>query len=203
MNDDIDFKKRRILSMVAALIGSTAANHLLSSNALAKAVVFNAKANSEKRDGLLFTQPQMLLLRDICRTVIPATETPGADELDCHGFIDSQLFYCYPKSDHQTIQHVLDKIDKGAVRKYGVRFSESTAQQQQELLIALEQKLLGFDQASRDSFKRLKYFIVFGYYTSEVGASKELAYDRVPRGYTPDVKFSEKGKDWGSLTYYW
>ena len=47
-------------------------------------------------------------------------------------------------------------------------------------------------------FFKLKLLTVLGYYTSEIGATNELAFNPVPARYDGDVDFAKVGKQWTS-----
>ena len=144
----------------------------------------------------------MVLLRDICALVIPKTGTAGAAEVDTHGFIDSQLYHCYPLEDQQKVSAVLSKINQIALQRYKQHFSGTTNAQQLELLTDLEKPANGFDGTDKSQFKFLKGQIVFGYYTSEVGASQELEYLVVPGPFKGSIPYDSLGKTWGSMNRY-
>ncbi|MDU0353713.1 hypothetical protein RS130_07055 [Paraglaciecola aquimarina] len=48
----------------------------------------------------------------------------------------------------------------------------------------------------------LKALIVFGYFTSEVGATQALNYQAVPGGFKGSIPCDENTKSWGSIDYY-
>jgi len=53
-----------------------------------------------------------------------------------------------------------------------------------------------------EAFRFLKSLVVFGYYTSEVGASKELKYLAFPGGFKGSVAYDSIGSSFGSYAYY-
>ncbi len=71
-----------------------------------------------------------------------------------------------------------------------------THEQQAELLTAIEKKESGFNAIDKDFFSFFKSLTLTGYYTSEVGATKELAYLAIPGGYKGNFPFSKIGKAW-------
>lgn len=60
----------------------------------------------------------------------------------------------------------------------------------------MEQARDGFDNTDREGLKQLKALVVFGYYTSEPGATQELAYLAIPGGYKGNFKLKEIGRAW-------
>ena len=60
----------------------------------------------------------------------------------------------------------------------------------------------GFNNEDKQNFKFVKTLLIYGYYTSEVGASKELAYLAIPGEFTGSVPYDSVAKGWGSMSYY-
>ena len=211
MNDQYDktalepdnWSRRRFFTRLSAVVGSTAAAQLLGGNAIPTALAYTPRPDSANSDGKLFRQQEMQILRDICAQVIPQTATAGAAEVDTHGFIDNLLFHCYGAVEQQQAKSVLAKIEQISSKRYGLAFHDADQALQLALLEELEKPTGGFDQQDRANFKFLKGQIVFGYYTSEVGASEELVYLAMPGGFKGSVPYKSIGKAWGSMRSYY
>ena len=197
-----DDGRRRFLYGLSLLVGGATATQLLGHNALATARAYTPNPESTSGSGKVFSQADMLLLRDICAQVIPRTSTAGAADVDTHGFIDDQLHHCYTPQERQQVTSLFIKINQIAVKHHQKNFSGIVPAQQLELLTALETTGDGFDHMDRSRFKFLKGLIVFGYYTSEVGASQELEYLAIPGGFTGSIPYESIGKAWGSMRTY-
>lgn len=189
--------RRQLLQSLGAVLGSAAATQVAGArNALDVALAYIAADAGAASSGKVFAPARLALLRDICARVIPATDTPGADELDVHGFIDDQLFHCYDDEVQALAVRLLDAIDAAALGKYGAAFVEAGPERQLELLDALEQGRDAFDDEQRQHFKLLKNLIVFGYLTTETGGTKILAWDPYPGGFTGSVPYASVGRPW-------
>jgi hypothetical protein len=197
-----DKSKRSFLYGLSLLVGGATATELLGGNIISTALAYTQNPDSTNHAGKIFSQADMVLLRDICALVIPKTSTAGAAEVDTHGFIDNQLYHCYQTEDQQKVTSVLLKINRVALQRHKQRFSGTTTAQQLALLTDLEMPGNGFDDTDRSQFKFLKSQIVFGYYTSEVGASEELAYLAIPGGFKGSIPYDSVGKAWGSMRSY-
>lgn len=197
-----DKSRRGFIAGITAIVGTSGAAQLLGGNGISVAMAYTPDPNSTKTAGKILSEAQMRQLRDISAVVIPKTETPGAAEVDAHGFVDNQLFHCHTKDQQQQAVSILEKIDEVASGRLHKNFSDCDKQQQYDLLISLEQTENGFNDLDKQNFKFVKSLIIYGYYTSEVGASKELAYLAVPGGFTGSVPYDTVGKGWGSLAYY-
>jgi hypothetical protein len=194
--------KRQFLRGLTAIMGSVAIAQLTSTNALAEAFKYKAQVNSTLTEGKTFSQLEMKILHDVCAVVLPATDTPSAAELDVHGFLDHQLSACHSKEQQVQAISVINKINTQSQVNYSKPFTSITADQQTALLVALESQKLGFDLENKEQFKELKSLLIFGYFTTEVGATQALNYQAVPGGFKGSVSYSSLKKAWGSLAYY-
>lgn len=194
-----DKSKRGFLFGLSHLVGAAVATQLLGGNAISTALAYTPSPDSTSQAGKIFSRADMVLLRDICALAIPKTSTAGAAEVDTHGFIDNQLYHCYQVEDQQKVASVLLKINQVALQRHKQPFSGTDTAQQLALLTDLEKPTNGFGDTDRSQFKFLKSQIVFGYYTSEVGASQELEYLAIPGGFKGSIPYDSIGKAWGSM----
>lgn len=142
------------------------------------------------------TPDQLQMAGVIADLIIPTTETPGALSVNVHGFMDAYLAECVSKDDQQQFLNGLKKINKIAEDKFHKVFLACTHKQHIQLLTAIEKPDSGFDQGDKEFFKSFKSLTLFGYYTSEVGATQELAFLPIPGGYKGNFPFAKIGKAW-------
>ncbi|GGY76579.1 hypothetical protein GCM10011613_21330 [Cellvibrio zantedeschiae] len=139
---------------------------------------------------------QLQMTGEIADLIIPTTDTPGALAVNVHGFMDSYLAECVSKNDQKKFLDGLKKINKVAEDKFGKVFLACSHKQHIQLLTAIEKYDLGFTPEDKDFFTQFKSLTLFGYYTSEVGATQELAYLPIPGGYKGNFPFAKVGKAW-------
>lgn len=173
----------------------------LSSGHVSSALAYEPKLNSEAKAGKLLTAAQLKSLRAIAQTIIPKTDTPGAGDVDCHGFVDHQIVTCHPAPQQQQVVTIIKTIDKASMQLANTSFAELKADDQQTLLEKVE-GLEGFSEQDKGDFKFLKQLIAFGYFTSQVGATQALTYLAVPGGYKGSIPADENTKSYGSLRGY-
>lgn len=184
---DVNSSRREAIKQLALLCGLTLSASSLS--ALAAAVSPSDMNRSKKT---LLDKNQLMLLRELGEIIIPTTDTPGAIAAGVHDFINHFVVYCASKEEQQGLIALLNRIDTAG----GKHFLLLSKEQQIELLNNMEQAKNGFNQQDRQGFKQLKALVVFGYYTSEIGASQELAYLAIPGGYKGSFKFKDIGRAW-------
>ncbi len=190
--------RRRFLKGITTMFGGAAIGSMLGGNAISVAMAYMPSNSSILTNGKIFKKAQLLLLKNICSIVIPKTETLGAAEVDTHGFIDNQLFYCHTKSEQDKALEILNLIDQTAEKSFSTSFVRLSADQQFQLLTEIDRGELRFDQTQREAFKTLKQLICFGYYTSEVGATQELRYDPVPGGFKGSIAYKTSDPSWAT-----
>ena len=142
--------RRRFLKTLTMVIGTGASASLstsFSANATANvlsmanlntALTYDRAPESSIDHGQLFSQKQMELLATVCQTIIPKTDTPGAGDLDCHGFIDHQLIAVHNQQEQLQAIRLIDKIEDVAHDKYDAPFTRLTQTQQYQCLTNIE-----------------------------------------------------------------
>jgi hypothetical protein len=191
-----DLSRRRFIAGFSKLVGTGVAVSLLAGNAVSTALAYTPNPESANAKGKILSKSQMQILRDMCSVVIPVTDTPGAAEVDAHGFVDNQLAVCTPKEVQNRAKTFLDRIDKSALKRHQRVFTGLTKSQQFQMLTDIELAQSEFNQRDRNNFKLLKRLIAFGYYTSEIGATKELRYLPVPGGFKGSIPYKNNDRAW-------
>src|SRR4051794_12027202 len=106
------------------------------------------------------------LLAEVVETILPATDTPGAKAARVHLFVDLALARCVPAAARDAALAALRRLAAGA-------FVAASPDGRRAQLARLAPAPLAL----------LQELTVLGYFTSEIGATRALAYDPVPGGY--------------------
>lgn len=183
--------RRTALKQLAIACGLALSTHSLN----LMAASFTLPTDQARRKNKSLNAQQLTLVRELGELIIPTTETPGAIAAGVHTFIDFQLADCFNAREQQTFFAGLAKLEAQAQAHHATHFLACDKAQQTALLTSMEAARDGFNQDDRHFFKQLKALVVFGYYTSEIGATQELAYSAIPGGYKA-IKFAEVGKAW-------
>jgi hypothetical protein len=132
---------------------------------------------------------QELLIAEAADTILPATDTPGAKAAGVEKFIIRVLRDCYRPAAQIHFYEGLARLDTAARGAHGKSFTE----------IAPEQKhavLQGATKTDKAFFLLLKQLTVAGYFTSEIGATKALAYLPVPGRFEGETRLQPGQKAW-------
>jgi hypothetical protein len=126
------------------------------------------------------TPTQLELVATIAEHILPTTDTPGARAAGVHRFIDRMMAEYYAASDRQRFVAGLADVDERAKRANGKSFLKCTAPQQHAILADLDREAFSGARPPSHFFRTMKELTVVGYYTSQIGATKELRYVAVP-----------------------
>jgi Gluconate 2-dehydrogenase subunit 3 len=191
-NNSLTLNRREMIKHIA--LASGLALSAASLNSLAASLLKPTDLSRRKLN--LLTADQLLVLRELGEVIIPATDTPGAIATGVHDFINGYAAHCLSKEEQNQLVNTLNKIADSAKTHQKMSFDQLSLAQKVELLTKIEQAKSPFKEQDRKDFKQVKALVVFAYYTSEAGASKELTYLAIPGGYKGNFKFSTVGKAW-------
>ena len=137
----------------------------------------------------------MILIGEVSELIIPTTHTGGALAAGVPEFVRMMLSDWFSEAERANFIAGMHEFSAGAFRKYGKKFGElPTSQKDQyfgELLSTAEAALTSTKSAVSVSSPRtpfvvlMKRLTVFGYYTSELGATIELHQQIASAQYVP------------------
>jgi len=156
----------------------------------------------------IVTPEQNKLITTITELIIPETDTPGAKAAGVNQFIDLMLADWYTPAERNHFMKGLVDVDGRALVNHSSTFIECTIEKQTNILEELEKEslaLLDNNETQVDQYNELKPFFgqikeltLTGYYTSEIGASKELKYSTASNNYYGCVPLEEIGRAWSN-----
>lgn len=179
--------RRAALIKLAGLCGLA-----LSGDALA---ALAAPSHASAAPGLL-TPDALALTGLLAEHIIPATDTPGALAVGAHRTIDHMLLACATPSEQQGFVAGLARVDAVALAETGKHFRALPSTRRIALLHALDEGKAPFTAQDQHFFRQLKSYTLFAYYTSEAGATRELAYLPVPGGYKGNMPLRKNTRTW-------
>lgn len=183
MKSPIIDRRRLILGLVALSGGSL-------SPATVK-ILDNALSAEETAPAHILTAAQHHAVSIISEIIIPETDTPGANAAGVPDFVDHALGAWLTRAEAAAIIDGLSSLMLDHTE-----FTNTDAAAQTAIVEKLDQDLSN-DTLYGGFYRPLKEIILIGYYTSEIGASEELAYDPVPGGYY-EIKLNPEDKSWST-----
>jgi len=133
-----------------------------------------------------FNESEMRTLVALVDVILPQTDSPAASVAGTHYFIDLAIPACATPAAQKAFRAGLRDLSG---------FGKLSPEKQVETLKARAAKdmPLGYDASF---FKILKDYTLTGYFLSEVGATKALAYDKIPGGFQGDLPLQPDQKAW-------
>jgi hypothetical protein len=152
--------------------------------ALLPSCLRDAGKSSIKLSTIDVSLDQEHLLGDIAETMIPATKTPGAKDLNLHLFTLKMLDDCYKKEDQDLFFKGLDALKDRSESQYNRSFQKLTVAERQQLLLGIEK-----DQQASAELKRfhdiMKSKTIDGYLSSKYVMTNLVVWELVPGRYNP------------------
>jgi hypothetical protein len=187
-------QRREALQMVALLLGGT----------IVGADVFLSGCKTPKKEGFEFTADNVALLDEVGDTILPTTaDSPGAKAAHIGQFMQVIVTDCYKPEEQTAFMTGIDKLQESSRAQFGNDFLSLSADQKHTLLVSLDKEAKDYNAKKKDGdpqhyFAMVKQLTLWGYFTSEPGATKALRYVAVPGKYDGDFPYKKGDKAWAT-----
>jgi hypothetical protein len=153
--------------------------------------------------GTNFSNDDIAYFDEIADTILPATDTPGAKDAKVGAFWATIVKDCYTENDQKVFLDGMKKLNDASQQKNGKSYMESTPAQRHDLLVALDKEQKDYMAAKKKEdpshyFRMMKELTLWGYFTSEPGATKALRYVAVPGKYIGCIDYKKGDKAWAT-----
>ena len=186
--------RREAISSVALLLGGT----------ILGAEAFLSGCKPKAGEGVVsFSPSDVNFLNEVAETILPATSTPGAKEAKVGEFMTVIVKDCYEPADQTVFMAGLQKLEEASKKKNGKAFLDSTPEQRHDLLVDLDNEAKEYMKNKKKEdpkhyFRMIKELSLWGFFTSEVGATKALRYVAVPGKYEGCIPYKKGDKAWAT-----
>jgi hypothetical protein len=148
-----------------------------------------ATNSTPQQSMLVLDAHQNLTVTTLAEHIIPETDTPGARAARVNEFIDLLLAEWYEEDERAQFLRGLADVDTRSVSLFGTVFVHATEPQRVALLSGLDAELTALREADAEPqahfFGQIKWLTLYGYYTSEIGQTRELQATIIPGRYDP------------------
>jgi hypothetical protein len=163
----------------------------------------NAPHNTIGGAGTNFTNDDIAFLDEVSETILPATDSPGAKEAKVGTFMTVIVRDCYTEADQKVFVAGMQKLNDACKQKNGKVYLDCTPDQRHELLVALDKEQKDYMAAKKKDdpshyFRMMKELTLWGYFTSEPGATKALRYVAIPGKYQGCIDYKKGEKAWAT-----
>lgn len=150
----------------------------------------------------LFNKAQIKLMNEVGDTIIPTTSTPGAKAAKVGQFMAVIVSDCYEPDEQKRFMEGLATLDAEVKKRYAKKsFMKLTPGQRTEFLTALDKEQKDFQKNKKKDdpshyFRVIKDLVLWGYFTSEIGATQALRFIEYPGKYTT-IDYKKGDRAWG------
>jgi hypothetical protein len=177
--------RRELVRSLAAALALPAISRLEAD----RLVAAGRRAHRRARDVAGVLDPhQRETVATLAELIIPTTDTPGARAAQVHDFIDLLLADWATDDQRTAFLTGLADVDTRARAAAATDFLSATGAQRVEILKALDAERPSGEpkpDAPPPFFQMMKFLTVYGYCTSQVGATTLLHYEAIPGSYDP------------------
>jgi hypothetical protein len=145
-----------------------------------------------------FSADQGDLLAEICETIFPKTDTPGAKDALCHRWIDEFVTNFKSDEEKKYLKQSLSLFDKTSKDKFSKAFIALNPSEKEVVMDLIAKEAKGYEDKTGTKphiFKFIKDHTVSGYFSSEVGAKGGLLdFKPVPGPYQGCIPYTSEMK---------
>ena len=182
--------RRQALSLTATIMGGT----IVGSNAILSGCNFS----EERTMTGLFSTKDLRLLDEIGEAILPHSEkSPGAKAANIGEFMKTIVTDLYSDEEIEIFKSGLKEIQHLSDQNYSQDFLDITIVDRQKLLLGLDKVARsGLHKEKVHYYTMIKQLTIWGYFTSEPGATKALRYNPVPGRFEGCIDYKPGDKAW-------
>ncbi len=191
--------RRELLQRTAIFIGGSL---LGADSLLAKKVDWDAIEYGPEGKGIgLFGKSQIKLMNEIAETIVPATNTPGAKAAKVGQFMAIIVSDCYEPEAQKRFVEGLATLQADCMAQMKKSFMKCSPAQRTEFLETLDKTQREYQKKRKGNepnhyFRVIKDLVLWGYFTSETGATQALRFIEYPGRYDT-IDYKKGDRAWG------
>lgn len=186
--------RRQALSRVSLILGGTIIG--------AEVFLTSCETGPLQLSNVEFTANNITFLDEVGDTIIPTTpDSPGAKAAKIGDFMKSIVNDCYEPKDQTIFLNGIQTLNETTKAKYQKEFLDLTDAEKKEFLIEIDAAAKAHEEELEpegDShyFTMMKQLTLWGYFSSEIGATQALRYVEVPGRYDGNYPYKKGDKAW-------
>ena len=167
-------ERREFLSSACALVGAALCPVVAQAVAAVQAGIAPGARGAQ-----ILAGPERELLVLLVDGIIPPTDTSGAAAAGVADFVQFMLTHGFTPAQFQDFAGGVSQVQRVSGERFGKPYRALDESERHAVLLAVQAQ-----PATAAFFAALRDLTIIGYYTSEMGASKELRYLPVPGEFT-------------------
>ncbi len=184
--------RRDALTATAALLGG----------AIIGGQAFLSGCIAEKTETGLFSEADLAFLDEVGETILPTTEkSPGAKAAKIGTFMKTIVTDCYDDAEQAIFLAGMGKLKDLSLKQYQRSFMQLNADEKTKLVTSLDQEATSYSKNKPETepehyFSMIKQLTLWGFFTSEPGATEALRFVPVPGRYEGCVDYVAGDPAW-------
>ncbi len=184
--------RRDAISATAVLLGG----------AIIGSQAFLSGCKPKKEEENPFSDAEIAFLDEIGETILPTTaKSPGAKAAQIGLFMKTIVTDCYDAEEQATFLEGIGKIRDLSLRQYGRPFVELEATEKTALLTPIDSEATAYEKSKQETdpahyFSMIRQLALWGYFTSEPGATQALRFVPVPGRYDGCIDYKKGDGAW-------
>lgn len=204
---------RRELLQCAAILASGAAVSKLAFALTDEQMTYLAAAPNYASEEVNFFSPaQRRIVAAMAEVILPKTETPGAVEAGVPHFIELMTAHWFNDQERELFIAGMKDMESRIPRDFGKSFDQLDGQLQLSILESMEDAASESPWYAQGNIRRVfisdapficmvKELTIWGFFTSEVGASQVLRTNMMPMRFAGDVPLSADDSAWAPYMF--
>ncbi len=185
-------RRRELIRLIAGLTGA----------AFVGADAAGSTAGRERRS--IYSRADVRFFDEVAETILPRTDTPGAKDAEVGAFIARYSAGRYEPAHLAIVKDGIAQLDARMRAMHGLTFMRASADQKRSVLLAVDAEAKRHEQAKADAdrdrpphyFTLMKQLTLYGFFTSEAGATRVVRYRPVPGKYEGCVPYARGETFW-------
>jgi hypothetical protein len=201
--------RRELLQCAAILIGGASASQLGFTLTAAQKNYLAQAPNYNTGDIDYLTPSQRKIIASIAQVIIPKTDTPGAIEAGVPNFIELMVANWFNPQEQAIFLAGLKQLGIDTATTYGMPFDQLSSPQQLKLLEDMEAAAKDSAWYNLGNVQRqfisgapficqMKELTVWGFFSSEIGATQVLRYEPMPMYFDGDTPLAPNDSSWAT-----
>lgn len=180
--------RRKALFLTSTLVGST----------IIGSELFLSGCRPEKEKVALFSDSDVLVLDEVGETILPETKlSPGAKAANIGAFMVTIISDCYDAKEQDIFIKGIADLNGRSKTLYTSDFLKLDPRQKHDLLVLLDQEAREISNEEQvHYFTMMKQLSIWGYFTSEPGATMALRYLPIPGDFKGCIPYEVGDKAW-------
>lgn len=184
--------RRELLKMVALATGGIV---------IGSEFLLTGCKNTEASGTFSLSEKEIAFLDEVAETIIPTTDTPGAKAAKVGAFMQLIVADCYSANDQVIFKKGLSLLNDACNKQMNKNFIDCTAAEKKSFLTTIDSETKKYQKEKKQDapnhyFQMMKQLTIFGYFSSEIGATQALRKNPVPGKYDGAYPYKKSDRAW-------